>query len=117
MHLSKEEQRKRFLHCLGDPTKNWKLSLADIEERKFWDGYIDAYEACLCATSTIRCPWYIIPADDKENAALFISQIILDNLKKLKMTYPKPDSKRLKELQSISELLSETQEGTTRNRN
>jgi len=107
LHLSKEEQRKRFLHRIDDPRKSWKLNLTDIEERKYWDDYMKAYEDCLSRTSTNHAPWHIIPADDKENTRLIISQIILDTLKGLKLAYPKVDSKRLKELQSIRAILSE----------
>ena len=101
LHLSKEEQRRRFLKRMDDPSKNWKISLADIQERKFWKNYMKAYEACLSATSTADCPWYIVPADDKENARLIISRVIVDTLKSLKMSYPKLDAKRRKELLSI----------------
>ena len=106
LHISKEEQRKRLLKRIDDPKKNWKLSMADIQERKFWRHYMKAYEACLSATSTAYAPWYVIPANDKENTHLIISQIILDTLKGLKMTYPKSSRKRLKELQSIRKLLT-----------
>jgi len=106
LHLSKEEQRKRFLQRIDDPDKNWKFSLADIEERKFWKHYMKAYEECLSATSTRSAPWYVVPADDKENARLIVSQIILDTFKALKMSYPKADSKRRQELQSIRTLLA-----------
>ncbi len=78
LHLSKEEQRKRFLQRIDDPEKNWKFSLADIEERKFWKDYMKAYEECLGATSTRDAPWYVVPADDKENARLIVSRIVLD---------------------------------------
>lgn len=107
LHLSKEEQRKRFLHRIDDPKKSWKLNLADIEERKYWDDYMKAYEDCLSATSTNHAPWHIVPADDKENTRLVISQIILDTLKNLKLAYPRVDSKRRNELQSIRALLGE----------
>ena len=80
LHLSEEEQRKRFLARIDEPEKNWKFSLADIEERKFWKDYMKAYEECLSATSTRDAPWYVVPADDKENARLIVSQIILDTL-------------------------------------
>jgi len=106
LHLSKEEQRKRFLDRINTPEKNWKISLADIEERKFWKHYIKAYEACLSATSTHIAPWYIVPADDKENTRLIISQIILDTFRRLRMAYPKSDHKRRRELQAIRKLLS-----------
>jgi PPK2 family polyphosphate:nucleotide phosphotransferase len=98
LHLSKEEQRRRFLKRLDDPSKNWKISLADIKERKFWKDYMKAYEACLSATSSPESPWFIVPADDKENAHLIISQVIVDTLKSLKMSFPKADSQRQKEL-------------------
>ena len=74
LHLSKEEQRKRFLARIDEPEKNWKFSPADIEERKFWKQYMKAYEKCLSATSTRDAPWYVVPADDKENARLIVSQ-------------------------------------------
>jgi len=106
LHLSKEEQRKRFLKRIDAPEKNWKFSFADMAERKYWKDYMKAYEDCLSATSTADSPWYVVPADDKENAHLIISQIILDMLKGLKMSYPKPDAKRRQELQSIRKLLS-----------
>jgi PPK2 family polyphosphate:nucleotide phosphotransferase len=105
LHLSKDEQRKRFLDRIDDPDKNWKFSIADIKERKFWKQYRKAYEACLSATSTKEAPWYIIPADDKKNARLIVSQIILDTLNELGMSYPEVDKARHKELQSIRKLL------------
>jgi len=101
LHLSKEEQRRRFLARIDDPEKNWKFSMADIEERKFWKDYIRAYEKCLSATSTKEAPWYVVPADDKENARLIVSQIILDTLEGLDMSYPETTPERLKELQGI----------------
>jgi polyphosphate kinase 2 (PPK2 family) len=105
LHLSEEEQRKRFLDRIDEPEKNWKFSLADIEERKFWKQYMYAYEQCLSATSTTIAPWYVVPADDKKNARLIISRIILDTFKTLKMHYPKTDAKRRQELLSIREQL------------
>jgi len=105
LHLSKEEQRRRFLDRIDEPGKNWKFSLADIEERKFWNQYMQAYEACLSATSTKIAPWYIVPADDKENARLIVSRIILDTFKALKMRYPGLDAKRRQELLSIRQQL------------
>lgn len=105
LHLSKEEQRKRFLERIDDTDKNWKFSPADIEERGYWDQYMQAYEACLSATSTKDAPWYVVPADDKENARLIISQIILDTFKTLKMHYPEVDKKRKQELLAIRKQL------------
>jgi PPK2 family polyphosphate:nucleotide phosphotransferase len=106
LHLSKEEQRKRFLKRIDDPEKNWKFSVADIAERKFWKQYMKAYEECLSATSTRHAPWYVVPADDKENARLIISQAILDTLRDLRMTYPEPSAALRRELQTIRKLLA-----------
>lgn len=105
LHISKEEQRKRFLKRIDDQKKNWKFSTADVKERKFWNHYMKAYEDCLGATSLPHAPWYVIPADDKENAHLIISQIVLDTLNELKMMYPKPNAKHKQELKTIRKLL------------
>lgn len=105
LHLSKNEQRKRFLARIEDPEKNWKMQSSDIEERSLWKKYIAAYEDCLGATSTDHAPWFIIPADDKPNARLIISQIIVDTLDDLKMSYPKPDKAHRRELQKIKRQL------------
>ena len=107
LHISKSEQKKRFLQRIDESEKNWKFSIADIEERKFWHDYMDAYEDCLGATSTSNAPWYVVPADDKENTRLIVSQIILDALKDLNMTYPKITEKRRHELQSFKKLLTD----------
>lgn len=106
LHLSKEEQRKRFLDRIDEPEKNWKFCQADIEERKYWKDYMKAYEKCLTATSRNDAPWYVVPADDKENARLIVSQIVLDTLEGLKMTYPKSDAKRRKELELLRQQLA-----------
>jgi PPK2 family polyphosphate:nucleotide phosphotransferase len=105
LHLSQEEQRKRFLKRIDQPDRNWKFSLADIHERKFWKQYMEAYETCLNATSTHQAPWYAVPADDKENARLIVGRIVLDALESLKMAYPKTTAKRRAELQSIRKQL------------
>jgi PPK2 family polyphosphate:nucleotide phosphotransferase len=101
LHLSKEEQRKRFLARIDEPEKNWKFSAADIEERKFWKHYMKAYEECLSATSTNDSPWHVVPADDKENTRLIVSQIVLDTLDELKMSYPETSEARRQELLKI----------------
>jgi PPK2 family polyphosphate:nucleotide phosphotransferase len=105
LHLSEPEQRRRFLERIDEPDKNWKFSAADIHERKFWKHYMAAYEDCLSATSTHHAPWFVVPADDKENARLIVSQIVLDALGDLKMAYPKTTKKRLLELEAIGEQL------------
>jgi PPK2 family polyphosphate:nucleotide phosphotransferase len=106
LHLSREEQRKRFLERIDDPEKNWKIGEADIHERKFWKQYMRAYEKCLRATSAGRSPWYVVPADDKKNARLIVSRIVLDTLEGLKMTYPVTSVKRQNELLSIRQRLT-----------
>ena len=106
LHISKDEQRKRFLARIDGPEKNWKLSLADIHERKFWKDYVKAYEECLSATSTHHAPWYVVPADDKEDARLIVSQIVLDALRGLKPSYPATTQKHRAELKSIREMLA-----------
>ncbi|MFQ3225581.1 MAG: PPK2 family polyphosphate:nucleotide phosphotransferase [Lentimonas sp.] len=105
LHLSKEEQAERFKARIDEPDKNWKFSMADLKERERWDDYMKAYEACLSATSTETAPWYVIPADDKKNARLIISQTILAALKGLKMNDPQPTEARLKELKAIRKKL------------
>lgn len=105
LHLSKDQQRQRFLERIDEPQKNWKFSLNDIAERKFWKEYMKAYEECLQATSTAAAPWYIIPADDKPNAGLIISQIIIDTLKGLKIAYPQLSPKRRHELRVMRKQL------------
>ena len=107
LHLSKDEQRRRFLARIDDPDKNWKFSQADLAERARWKDYQKAYEACLGATSTDHAPWYVVPADDKENARLIISQIILDTLDSLKMSYPEPTKAHRQELQAIRKSLAQ----------
>ncbi len=106
LHLSQEEQRKRFLDRIDEPEKNWKFGQGDIEERKLWKHYMKAYETCLSETSTKHGLWYVVPADDKRNARLIILQVILDTLKGFKMIYPEPTKARRKELLSIRKLLA-----------
>lgn len=105
LHLSKQEQRRRFLERIDQPEKNWKFSEADIKEREYWKDYMKVYEDCLSATSTKASPWYVVPADDKENARLIVSQIVVDLLNSLKLSYPRITAKRRQELQSIRKLL------------
>lgn len=101
LHLSKEEQRKRFLQRIDDPDRNWNISRADLEERKYWEHYTKAYAACLQATSTRDAPWYVVPADDKDNARLIVSQIVVDTLCGLKLKFPKSTDERRQDLQAI----------------
>jgi PPK2 family polyphosphate:nucleotide phosphotransferase len=105
LHLSKEEQRKRFLARIDTPDKNWKFSLDDVAERKYWNEYMEAYEDCLSSTSTRNAPWHVVPADDKLNARLIISGIVIEALRSLKMRYPEVTPERRKELAAIRKQL------------
>ncbi len=106
LHISKEEQRARFLARIDDPAKNWKFSEADMAERGYWDAYQQAYGACLSATSTQDCPWYVVPADDKPTARLIISQIILDLFEGLDLRYPDVGESGMKALKKIRKRLA-----------
>jgi PPK2 family polyphosphate:nucleotide phosphotransferase len=112
LHLSYAEQRNRFINRIEDPQKNWKFSMADIEERKFWKQYMHAYAACLSATSTKIAPWYVVPADDKKNSRLIISQIILDTFNALDMRYPETSKQRQEELLLIRRQLMDEGDGS-----
>ena len=105
LHVSKEEQRKRFLKRIEDPEKHWKVNPADLTERSFWNDYMQAYEECMAATSTREAPWYIVPADDKKSARLIVSRIIVETMRGLQMSFPKPDAERRKELQAMRKAL------------
>jgi PPK2 family polyphosphate:nucleotide phosphotransferase len=107
LHLSKEEQRQRFLARLDDPAKNWKFSAADLDERALWPRYMNAYREALAATSSAHAPWYVVPADDKRNARLIVSQVIVDALQSLKMRYP-PPTLGAQELAAVRKRLSRT---------
>jgi polyphosphate kinase 2 (PPK2 family) len=107
LHVSKDEQRDRFLDRIDHPEKNWKFRMGDVEERQRWDDYMHAYEQVLAATSTREAPWYVIPADDKKNARLIMSSVINKTLESLDLAYPKLDKRRLTELKSARRLLQE----------
>ncbi len=113
LHLSFDEQSRRFLGRINDPDKNWKLSTADMKERSYWQHYERAYEECLQATSTERSPWFVIPADEKLNARLIVSQIILDTFKSFKMKLPRVTDQRLKELVEIRKELEASLEANS----
>jgi len=101
LHVSSEEQARRFLDRIDEPEKNWKMSLGDIEERKFWDDYMKAYEDCLEATSKKYAPWFVIPADDKKNARLIISQVIIEAFDNMELHYPEVSDAHREELLKI----------------
>jgi PPK2 family polyphosphate:nucleotide phosphotransferase len=95
LHVSKEEQRQRLLARLDDPDKHWKFDERDLDARARWHDYMRAYERCIEATSTRQAPWFIVPADDKENARLIVSQAVLDGLAALRLRFPRPDRARV----------------------
>lgn len=108
LHVSKEEQARRLLARIDDPSKNWKASPGDIEERKYWDDYMTAYGEAISGTSTKHAPWYVIPADDKKNARLFVSQAVVEGLEGLQVDYPTVSPERLDELEQCRvELLAQ----------
>jgi polyphosphate kinase 2 (PPK2 family) len=106
LYLSKEEQRKRFLERIEDPRKNWKFSEADLHERLRWDDYMDAYEDAIQHTSAKHAPWYVIPADNKWFTHLTVSEIIVETLKDLKLTYPNVDDEQRKRLEQAKKPLT-----------
>ena len=101
LHLSKDEQLRRLLQRLDDPDKTWKASPADAVERGYWRDYMRAYEHALTATSVAAAPWHVVPADDKPNARLIVSQIVIDALEALELTPPPIDAARRRELKAI----------------
>lgn len=105
LHLSRDEQRQRFLSRIEKPEKNWKFSLGDLKERACWTQYMQAYAACMSATSSKQAPWYIVPADDKENARLIIADIIVDTLQDMQLEYPKLTAQQQQELAQAKDLL------------
>ena len=98
LHMSKEEQRRRFLKRLDEPSKNWKFSAADLDERMLWDEYMTAYEDALSRTSADHAPWFIVPADHKWFTRLTIAELIVDAIEGLSLEFPKPSRAQLKEL-------------------
>jgi PPK2 family polyphosphate:nucleotide phosphotransferase len=107
LHVSKEEQRQRFLDRIDHPEKNWKFSVGDVQERGHWDDYMQAYEQALGATSTAEAPWYVIPADDKKNARLIMSCVVNRTLESLGLEYPQLDKRRMADLKAARRLLVE----------
>jgi PPK2 family polyphosphate:nucleotide phosphotransferase len=105
LHLSKEEQRRRFLERLEDPAKNWKFSAGDVTEREAWSDYQDAYEAAVQATATKHAPWYVVPADHKWYAHLVIASAIIEAMGDLDLAFPETEKGKRKELRKIRDAL------------
>ncbi len=106
LHVSRKEQRKRFLERLDSPDKHWKFSPSDVHERKFWDDYMHAFEEAIRATASKHAPWYVVPADNKWFTRLFVVAAIVEAIEKLDLAYPAIDAKKEKELQTVRAALS-----------
>jgi len=111
LHVSKEEQKQRFLERLAEPEKNWKFSLQDVIEREHWDAYMQAYEDMIRNTSTEAAPWYVVPADHKWFTRVVVAEVIADTLESLNLTYPKLDAEKKKELEAARRLLKDEANG------
>ncbi|MEI6560650.1 MAG: polyphosphate kinase 2 family protein [Verrucomicrobiota bacterium] len=105
LHVSREEQKRRFLSRLEEPQKNWKFSMADAAERERWDDYMHAYEQTIRHTATPHSPWYVVPADNKWFTRLVVADVIVDTLKSLNLAFPKVDAAQRKELAAVRETL------------
>ncbi|PMD94365.1 phosphate--nucleotide phosphotransferase [Siphonobacter sp. BAB-5405] len=107
LNVSKEEQASRLISRIEDASKNWKFEESDVNERDYWDDYMQAYEETINQTSTKKSPWYIIPADDKKNMRLIVSQLILEKLSSLFMHYPESSEERQKELKKLIDRIND----------
>jgi polyphosphate kinase 2 (PPK2 family) len=107
LHLSVDEQRRRLLERMDDPEKNWKFRLGDLDCRKHWTAFQKAYQECLEQTTTPESPWYIIPADDKRNARLIVSQAILQTMQKMDLRLPQPSPDLINDLATARKMLND----------
>ena len=105
LHVSREEQKRRFLERIEKPEKNWKFSAADVKERGHWDAYMDAYESAIRATATPACPWYVVPADNKWFTRVVVAAVVVDTLASLGLHYPKVGEDKLRALAECRKLL------------
>ena len=105
LHVSKKEQKKRFLERVEDPAKNWKFSTSDLEERKFWDPYMEAYEDMIRHTATPDAPWFVVPADNKWFTRVVIASAVIDALASLNLSYPEMGAEKRKELAAVKRAL------------
>jgi PPK2 family polyphosphate:nucleotide phosphotransferase len=106
LHLSRKEQKKRFMERLDKPDKHWKFSTSDVHERRFWSDYMHAFEEAIRATASKRAPWYVVPADNKWFTRLVVAAAIVQAVEQLDLAYPKVDAKKKKELQTARAALS-----------
>jgi polyphosphate kinase 2 (PPK2 family) len=105
LHISKKEQKRRFLERLDNPEKNWKFSASDVRERKYWDEYQDAYEDMIRHTAVKHAPWYVVPADNKWFTRLVVAQAIVSTLEDFKLSYPKVSAAEKAELEKARQEL------------
>jgi PPK2 family polyphosphate:nucleotide phosphotransferase len=106
LHVSREEQKKRFMERLDEPQKHWKFSASDIHERKFWSDYMRVFENAIRATATKRAPWYVVPADNKWFTRLVVAAAVVEAVEHLNLAYPKIDDQKKRELAAAREALS-----------
>jgi polyphosphate kinase 2 (PPK2 family) len=105
LHVSKKEQKRRFLERINEPTKNWKFSANDAKERDHWDAYMEAYEDTIRGTATKESPWYVVPADNKWFTRLVVAAAVIETLASLELAYPKVGEEKLKELAAVKRVL------------
>ena len=111
LNVAKKEQGKRLIERIEDPAKNWKFEEQDIKERERWPDYMQAYEDCINATASKIAPWFVIPADDKKNMRLIISQIVVEEMKKMDMSFPEADATRHAQLQQLIDIIKKQDAG------
>jgi PPK2 family polyphosphate:nucleotide phosphotransferase len=112
LHISKEEQRRRFLARLDDPAKRWKFSMGDVAERELWDRYMEAYEDMIRHTSIPEAPWYVIPADNKQFARVMVAAALVDAMERLNLEFPKVEEPALREMMKVRKALLAEKSGT-----
>jgi polyphosphate kinase 2 (PPK2 family) len=117
LHISREEQKKRFLERLEQPNKNWKFSISDVHERAYWDDYMDAYEQMIRHTSHVQAPWFVVPADNKWFTRLVVAAAVIDALQDMNLQFPKVDAEKHKELQVAREMLQRERESGKNKKN
>ena len=114
LHVSKEEQRRRFMDRLDHPDKNWKFSTADVDERQRFGDYMDAYEDMICHTATADAPWHVVPADNKWFTRLVVAAVVIDALETIKPSFPKLDADKMRELAAAREALEAERGGKSK---
>jgi PPK2 family polyphosphate:nucleotide phosphotransferase len=117
LHISPEEQKKRFLERLEQPNKNWKFSVSDVHERAYWDDYMDAYEQMIQHTSHAHAPWFAVPANNKWFTRLIVAAAVIDALQDMNLAFPEVDAEKRQELQAVREMLQGERESRKNKKN